>query len=1496
MFVGLFLSTPCFASEIDAKLFGVVNGSALEAVAALKNMSEEAASVKIYSAVMKGDILQSVTTERITLPAAMLDEQNYDISIPFDKAGGEAVRMFVLDYDITPLAAPLSSSDCAERSYLGAKLPLTGANVWASSEAESWNPCENTADGSLSTVWSASNVSPDSPQSLVYVLDGEHLITRVGIAFGMGNERTHYYRVQTSTDGIEYTDLTGTLQAKRTNDIQYTDIAPIHASHIKYTVLGRDSMEPAWIRVSEIEAFGISLRESATISYKAPLSSSPNEEGWVIAAADDGIFGGFEPRLGTDLGAEFAPSPQDEAQSLRLYDYCTNYSNTASGKAAVIAVSATAEPEPQNSALMAADGDLSTKWTASNVGESSPQSITATLAGSVKIDRLGIAFGLGSSRTHIFSVDISSDGENYTNVLDHTSSVNSDAIVYYDIEPTLGRYIRLTVYGREDVDFGWIQLSEIEAFYTNDLLTGGTGGVFASLTRPELDSDVGHKISFNLYIPLLEDDSQAIGGIALTDGPINSDMHSAVQLRFLHSGGKVKIGALSSNVFGEGSIDELFESSFTPGCSWSFVLDVSPSARQVEITVSDGEVSETQLLYYSYSNADGSIRTTWRGTISDHIIFHTGADSKCELYISNLTIAHKSDSEFKHVRASHSLVRLESPRLAGDPEMSEAYFGRYVYHNGAGKAINIESGIDRQNTLFVERSGLIDASGISFELVNLPGYFIAYSQGGFIAQKFENTANFKSAATFYLSYAQTAGYYEGSSASYSFYQDRSWNLFDSTVNRKTGALVLSDNKTAFYVRDENWTIPDAANVSLSGNYYRLTQAGTEKSVAVEGGSSENSAKIALADFAYSDTQRWAFMAHGNHYYTVTNKSSGKSLDLPAASKNAGVGLTQYTTNNNANQTVKAIKNSDGTYSFQLKHSELYLTVKDNFLVQDVFTGEDSQRFTVSFVAKNLDKAMGAAAELFALRGENKATNAKLQWNSVSGATAYEILRSENGGDYESVAKLSGGCTYDDYDLNLDSSYKYTVKAYKQNSLIASEETEELVTFILPGNLLTYSNLTASSLQRPNSLCVDGVYYRFSSQSRTDGGSGFGRLMMTTSTDGVNYGNSTEVLNIQDILTHPTNTEFSDCKFESSNFIYNPKTNKFYWWAHFEKASGYSAARVSVAYATPGQPFIYGGSFRPMGDDARDMNIFIDDDNRAYLIAAINGNADLALYRLTEDWTNVEKRLLIVNDNNWRELPNILKKDGIYYLFSSGTAGWYPTQSMYNVATNIAGPWSGLRRVGNRSTFSAQSGSVSYLRRGLANSPLMITYRWKSHWSDAVPRSNSNRLLPISASNGYAFFDFYDEVLYNVEDSLLVPVQSGKLLSQRQPAEAPSNSSSAGLVNDGDYQTSWSAENEWPTSWSVDLGQVYSLSEIQISWYTKIGSEAYYNYTVEVSADGIEYRTILDKSSTYSDYGFTADLLSGSGRYVRLNILDAKLRNSSTNTYTPQLYEVKVFGF
>ena len=541
--------------------------------------------------------------------------------------------------------------------------------------------------------------------------------------------------------------------------------------------------------------------------------------------------------------------------------------------------------------------------------------------------------------------------------------------------------------------------------------------------------------------------------------------------------------------------------------------------------------------------------------------------------------------------------------------------------------------------------------------------------------------------------------------------------------------------------------------------------------------------------------------------------------------------------------------------------------------------------------------IGLAANLYTVAGSGYADHAALQWATTLDAGQFTLYRSA-GSDSNFVPVYTGtGTSWSDNDMQPGTEYFYqlavTGKGGTQYSSVKS-----LTPCAVPAGLDSYDNQKGSSLQyETGGYKVGNTYYSYALRSH---GNGDIYLEETTSSDGRRFGNA------RNAADSSQNSALASCKIESVHIEYLAHANKVVVWAHWEQPSGYADGKALVITGTPGGTFTVHHVYNPLGIQVRDMAIFFDDDaaHTGYLIAAANkegqgANATIYIFRMTADYSDVTEVVKTLHENQYREFPNMIKRNGYYFLFTSQAAGWYPSSGAYTVTDNIAGEWSGLRSIGNTSTFSSQSGWIVNLQD---RNYLMHAYRWLRASS-----TSGTTLCPLYFDNSFAFYDYCPSFLYSTKTGDLYPVQEGELLSQNKPASASlaaKAETSAASAVDGSYQSSFTAIGDykkWPFYLQIDLEQVCALSNIQTSWYICKGSEGYYTYTVEGSTDGVTWKTLLDHTDKNSDivnstYGFNSDMLTGEARYVRLNVQNATLQNNPNNNwYTPTVYEVKVFG-
>ena len=194
--------------------------------------------------------------------------------------------------------------------------------------------------------------------------------------------------------------------------------------------------------------------------------------------------------------------------------------------------------------------------------------------------------------------------------------------------------------------------------------------------------------------------------------------------------------------------------------------------------------------------------------------------------------------------------------------------------------------------------------------------------------------------------------------------------------------------------------------------------------------------------------------------------------------------------------------------------------------------------------------------------------------------------------------------------------------------------------------------------------------------------------------------------------------------ERPKVIYNDKTKQFVMWFHLElKGKGYAAARSAVAVSeSPTGPFRFlrSGRINPGklpfdmtadqravldtlqaehfkkwwtpqwyeaidkglflkrdlegGQMARDMQLFVDDDGKAYHIYSSEDNLTLQIAELSEDCLSHTGKYTRLAPAGHNEAPAIFKKDGIYWMITSGCTGWDPNEARMFSAPSIWGPW------------------------------------------------------------------------------------------------------------------------------------------------------------------------------------------------------------------------------
>ena len=141
--------------------------------------------------------------------------------------------------------------------------------------------------------------------------------------------------------------------------------------------------------------------------------------------------------------------------------------------------------------------------------------------------------------------------------------------------------------------------------------------------------------------------------------------------------------------------------------------------------------------------------------------------------------------------------------------------------------------------------------------------------------------------------------------------------------------------------------------SYAGTFQIMSQ-NSHKVLDVENASKQNGAKINQYQVNGGRNQIWDLYYEGDLFdgrtYSLISVNSGKAIDNPSSSKEAGTQMQQYTWNEGSNQMFVMTNVGDGSVYLKNAASGLYLDIKDASkndgaaVIQSTFTGNNSQKW------------------------------------------------------------------------------------------------------------------------------------------------------------------------------------------------------------------------------------------------------------------------------------------------------------------------------------------------------------------------------------------------------------------------------------------------------------------------------------------------------------------------------------------------------------------------
>lgn len=352
--------------------------------------------------------------------------------------------------------------------------------------------------------------------------------------------------------------------------------------------------------------------------------------------------------------------------------------------------------------------------------------------------------------------------------------------------------------------------------------------------------------------------------------------------------------------------------------------------------------------------------------------------------------------------------------------------------------------------------------------------------------------------------------------------------------------------------------------------------------------------------------------------------------------------------------------------------------------------------------------------------------------------------------------------------------------------------------IRPGEIWTDDKGVHVNAHGGGMLYADGTYYWFGEYKSDTTSVALNGVTCYSSQDLVHWKNEGIALPVMPAGSY-SDIE-SGCILERPKVVYNAKTKKYVMWFHLElKGKGYAAARVGVAVSDKVTgPYRFVHSYRPCagfwpenmpeayrsltvttndfsewwtpewrkaveeglfvrrdvegGQMSRDMTVYVDDDGKAYHVYSSEENLTLQIAELTDDYQSHTGKYIRIFPGGHNEAPGVFKKDGMYYMITSGCTGWDPNEARMFTAPSIWGPWqqhpnpcqgkdAGL-------TFHSQSTFI-FPVAGKKDAFVFMGDRWTpKHPSDA-----RYIWLPVLFENGVPVLKWMDEWNLDVFDKI-----------------------------------------------------------------------------------------------------------------------------------------------
>ncbi len=206
---------------------------------------------------------------------------------------------------------------------------------------------------------------------------------------------------------------------------------------------------------------------------------------------------------------------------------------------------------------------------------------------------------------------------------------------------------------------------------------------------------------------------------------------------------------------------------------------------------------------------------------------------------------------------------------------------------------------------------------------------------------------------------------------------------------------------------------------------------------------------------------------------------------------------------------------------------------------------------------------------------------------------------------------------------------------------------------------------------------DGIYYWYGENKEKT----FGDSKLWTY--GIRYYSSTDLCNWKNegFLIEPSNNRkdpmFYERRIDRPHIIRSRSTGKYVCWIKYNDTSSFS---IWTADRFQGPYTCIKKEYRILGKKCGDFDLICDEEGQPYIFVETD-HLDLISMKLTDDCTDVTGEPAYhykgIRPPFTREGVACFRKDGKYYLLTSGMMGYVPNPSQIAVADQIEGPYVSL---------------------------------------------------------------------------------------------------------------------------------------------------------------------------------------------------------------------------